>query len=885
MATQEAYQLTPKEFSAITDHAWAGETCPKCQDLLQNIQQDEKGNAFIYPTGDQAEHMQELFGYAAEPSAPATGYLDPEDPQWQHSVEHIQERQKRPGGLGTFGPQSGMTRGEPTRDEWQVTSYLDSLGVLYTHKMKLGDIDPTEPREKIEYDIYLNTYLIAIETSPGWHEGGASAGNFPQVLENDRYKRDFAQAHGIDLLVFDPARGTEKFINEQLVPRLRAVGVDAYEVPETKSEEAMSVHEWNEPMGGAPAYQEADHCKVCGKPLVTYTDEYGEKRCGWCNARLGYGKSEAYGKTSPIASCPVCTDIMATEDYDEHMTHHTTDQKAQHPARAEMDYFRCEHCGQLIDPVEEYHEHEGKRYYGRGSGRSPFQYSEQKGSGLDQSQELPLFPTRGKVNTIAQTDEGFDKGLEVPNHLFHEEDTWYIDQTKTCPKCGHKTILVSKPQGIQECSKCGYSQEPVQPCDACETFRQALELNPDSAMAEDMLRVHLASHGLKNEEDHEYENDPANPGFCYYCGFRRSDKRYHPQKEEETQNYCDCKEPKLKQIKTPNGIQDWCENCNRPPYGGFHKNEDHFNGGAEGGPIGDFYTHKSNATQGRGQESPMQTNYGYQEEGRWNTDDDDKGIEGIPSDIPTRYPTRPPIISLTTKDIEIMTSESNKGCEYCAKALELVQSIVDEDEGLDESYFDFNELAKEPHIAKHINDLLWPSSGHQEQSTQPVGDSWKIKTKHIRCPNCGHDKELCDICNYHHHAENFTSEHEKFQTLIHTPSIDALPEDIKAFGYKYGTLFPCPMDIDPEDLESQSENALQEDKGKPCTHCGRLTKGSCTACKKPVCEECWPISRDYHKERNEPAEFVKGEEYPVSDQRADKENPFAKSPMVFRHAG
>lgn len=602
--------------------------------------------------------MSDLFGYEAGISPPQTGYLDPEDPAWQRSVEHIQERQKKPSGLGTFGPQSGMTRGEPTRDEWQVTSYLDSLGVNYTHKKKLEDIDPTEPRKKIEYDIFLNDYYIAIETSPGWHEGGSSAGSFPQVLENDHYKRDFAQTHGIDLLTFDPAHGTEKFINTELVPRLRSVGVDAYEVTENKKEEAYGktspvsscaicgyimlpeeydehmknhtpdqkerygvkqdpVHGWNEPMGGAPAYQEADTCPVCNKPLVTYTDSYGEARCSRCNARLGYGKKEE-----------------------------------------EINYYRCEHCGQLIDPIEEYHTHEGKRYYGGGSGRSPFQYSEQRGSGLDQSQELPLFPTRGKVNTVTQTDEGFDKGLDVPNHLFHEEIGWYIDQTKTCPKCGYGALLVNEDVGKQKCSKCGYSQEQVQPCDSCETFRQAVELNPDSAMAEDMLRVHLASHGLKNEEDH------FNSGF------------------------------------------------------------------AQVGPAGDFFIHKSQTQQGKGQENPMQTDYGY-----------------------------------------------------------------------------------------------------QEQTTEPVGDSWKTKTKTIRCPNCGHDKELCEICNYHHHADNFMGEHEKFQTLVNVKSVDALPEDLKEFGAKYGTLFPCPMDIAPEDLGAHQE------------------------------------------------------EYPTTDQRAEKGNPFAKSPMVYRHAG
>ena len=415
--------------------------------------------------------MQKLFGYAAETTAPGTGYLDPEDPQWQKSVEHIQERQKKPGGLGTFGPQSGMTRGEPTRDEWQVTSYLDSLGVAYTHKMKLEDIDPTEPRGKIEYDIFLNTYLMAIETSPGWHEGGSSEGSFPRVIENDRYKKQFAQEHGIDLMVFDPAHGTEKFINNELAPRLLAVGVDAYQVSEPKSEDVVSEHQWNQPMGGAPAYQESDdkHCSVCKKPLVTYTDQYGEKRCGSCNARLGYGKDEAYGKTTPYATCPICHNIMLTEEYDNHIMHsHNQEQR--------------DHAGI-------------------------------KSEAFDQSQNTPRFPERGKVNTITQTDEGFDKPLEAPGHLFHEEVI--SDEMK-------KRMQLYRPTKVT-CKECG------------------------------------------------------------------------------------------KEFVSPTGSADYCENCIGKRQSALEE-EDHFNGGVEGGPIGDFYLHKSNATQGKGSESPMQTNYGYNEQ-------------------------------------------------------------------------------------------------------------------------------------------------------------------------------------------------------------------------------------------------------------------------------
>ena len=29
-----------------------------------------------------------------------------------------------------------------------------------------------------------------------------------------------------------------------------------------------------------------------------------------------------------------------------------------------MNYLRCQRCEQLIDPIEEYHIHQGRKYYG-----------------------------------------------------------------------------------------------------------------------------------------------------------------------------------------------------------------------------------------------------------------------------------------------------------------------------------------------------------------------------------------------------------------------------------------------------------------------------------------------------------------------------------------
>lgn len=61
------------------------------------------------------------------------------------------------------------------------------------------------------------------------------------------------------------------------------------------------------------------------------------------------------------------------------------------------------------------------------------------------------------------------------------------------------------------------------------------------------------------------------------------------------------------------------------------------------------------------------------------------------------------------------------------------------------------------------------------------------------------------------------------------------------------------------DLDEYGEERAHEKEGEsllPCTHCGKLTLGRCTACRKPVCEKCWHISKDYHDERGEPARFV-----------------------------
>ena len=225
---QQPYQFTQAEFDAITRDAWE-QNCEECRGIIENTEMNGSEYA-IHPTPEQKTHMTDLFGYEAEPTPKSTGYLDPEDPAWQKSVEHIQKRYKG-APVGTFGPQSAMPRGEPTKNEWQIASYLDSIGVEYVHKMKLGELDPDTEKPKIEYDFCIPKLLIGIETSPSWHEGGPS--EIQRVAENDKFKRQFAKENGITLFVYDPDEkfGGAEFINQVLAPELRTQGVDAPDVP------------------------------------------------------------------------------------------------------------------------------------------------------------------------------------------------------------------------------------------------------------------------------------------------------------------------------------------------------------------------------------------------------------------------------------------------------------------------------------------------------------------------------------------------------------------------------------------------------------------------------------------------------------------------------
>jgi ssDNA-binding Zn-finger/Zn-ribbon topoisomerase 1 len=733
------YQLTSDEFSTITDHAWAGETCPKCQDLLQHIQQDEKGNAYIYPTGEQAEHMQELFGYEAAPTSAGTGYLDPEDPQWQKSVEHIQTRQKTPGGVGTFGPQSGMTRGEPTRDEWQVTSYLDSLGVEYIHKMKLEDIDPTESRAKIEYDIYIPTYLMAIETSPGWHEGGSSAGSFPQVIENDRYKKNFAKEHGIDLMVFDPAHGTEHFINNELAPRLLAVGVEAYQVSEPKSEDVVSEHQWNQPMGGAPAYQEEEWTPWPKRPqwldepvVCPYCDYVFPKDKGNLLNQINEHQKLKHPEIFPKPVKPVKpTKVLpptqqpqqptqtGPEKYPWYLPPAETPQTAPEgkplPRVLKVQTTIPETQTTVPDPqagttipetpqpdfwMSPYQEERGKKLLKEMMDEvdKEWELSQQKGSGLDQSQNTPRFPERGKVNDTIQDFSG-QKGYAADSWAFAEEDHEYEndpenpglcyycgkqrnnrqahpqkeeDHTHPCPECGTEMDAVNMARtwyrcpnwkggcpnadtGVEAitCPKCynkfmkqdqtdkgnpfsqsamiyrhvgeeegfttpkfSFTHDQIQKisdevdagCDICSFVYNQLTTDEDVDDISQASSAHIewdtkANFGMNMLDSDEIEH------LNSLLGLSGTEIKSEEEDKERLYWCGDCgslfdEKPALNLHMTRTGHKD-------PMEGTTEKYEDHFNGGAEGGPIGDFYPDNQNQNAGRGSESPMQTNYGY----------------------------------------------------------------------------------------------------------------------------------------------------------------------------------------------------------------------------------------------------------------------------------
>ncbi len=431
---QQPYQFTQAEFDAITKDAWEAD-CEQCRSIIENTEMDGSEYA-IHPTSEQKAHMTDLFGYSAERVQKPTGYLDPEDPQWQKSVEHIQERQKKPGNIGTFGPQSGMRRGEPTRDEWQIASYLDSIGLEYIHKMKLGEIDPTVGKPKVEYDLFIPSLLIAIETSPGWHEGGPS--ELARVAENDKFKRKFAKENGIELFVYDPDEkfGSAEFINTVLAPELRTHGVDAPDVPAGEIPVPSERNEDNY-IYGDPRFNEWDTATIYREEGPSYDWDYSTK----------YREKPILEEQTDIPE-----GVVPPEGYARQTTEEAAIGVLDHLIKGGVESFESwdeviEHLQFLVDTgyianfqppnisEEEFKVWEPlikglmiqqtrwpdlKEQSGIPQNIPTGAYTRLEPLTQDQSQNFPRFPERGKVNTIEQQSGGPE--LEAQNILKLEEE-------------------------------------------------------------------------------------------------------------------------------------------------------------------------------------------------------------------------------------------------------------------------------------------------------------------------------------------------------------------------------------------------------------------------------------------------------------------------------
>ena len=153
-------------------------------------------------------------------------HVDPHDPRYKELAGFVH----RPGGgVKQFGRFTGLPGHIPTLTELGVTAYLDRLKVPYELHRKVATVVPDYPGgNRAEYDIFLPKYGIAIESSPGWHEGGSS--EIPRVAQNDRLKREYSEKAGIMVLSFDPGDDANEFarnFNSKVVPILREHGINA----------------------------------------------------------------------------------------------------------------------------------------------------------------------------------------------------------------------------------------------------------------------------------------------------------------------------------------------------------------------------------------------------------------------------------------------------------------------------------------------------------------------------------------------------------------------------------------------------------------------------------------------------------------------------------
>jgi hypothetical protein len=698
----EVYNITPTEMEMITNDAWQNNST-RAFDVLNRLNMTQEGKPFIYPSDEDVAYLTDLFGYQATPTVSETGYLDPSDPKWQQSVEHIKERQAGEGPVGTFGPQSGMQRGEPTRHEWGVTSYLNELGLDYVHKMTLGELDPAETTHPdVEYDIYIPLIHTAIESSPSWHAGGKKSGPFPDVVEHDEYKTDFAKSHGIDLLVYDPEKGgSEKFINDELAPLLRTHGVKAFDVPVSKEEEGRwddkekeldkEYERWHgrlpsessspppPPRKRKPALvstptdepYDSDTVEVFGPIIIKYlpktgiydveciVDEEGtigtdyDSVADWLIDHLEHKHSdEEYSPTmnppTDKTGMPVgytIEDIKGLREEGDETKHWLPDY--QHTPKALMEDV-CPNCGKKLKTYKDSYDKTRCSWC-----NYDFGYKKEEERWRDDSQNIPRFPERGKVNTAIQEgpvagnkSHGMTDDFEATGHLFTEEEEgdWYSNYGKpkytTCPDCGgqmelcpdcyihhHVDNYMNEHNRYQ---KILYANRPLSEIE--EAFRGKYgtlfpcpkDIAPEDIPAETKGEEGKSSIYPSGRDDFEKGNpfnqtmiyrEKAGQDWDYVPKYREK-----PILQEEGREciYCGASEEHGYTIDD----QGRCEYCAKAGFTPdlLEKPEEETDKltVSKLDDIGDFYTHKplNNIDSTTGEESPMQTNYGYQEEGQ-----------------------------------------------------------------------------------------------------------------------------------------------------------------------------------------------------------------------------------------------------------------------------
>jgi proteasome lid subunit RPN8/RPN11 len=148
--------------------------------------------------------------------------------------------------------------------------------------------------------------------------------------------------------------------------------------------------------------------------------------CDNCGAETDVEDLVAYG-----GFCPKCHDKLAGYDkFDEE--------------EEGVSYYRCEYCGELIDPVEEFHTHETRRYYGHSRG-------EQKEEGQDAW--CYLHDKEVSKHSDDELDEDEEKGTE------QYEESPITDKDRDC-NIGDGECC-EMPCDCTDCAECGYDLDNI----------------------------------------------------------------------------------------------------------------------------------------------------------------------------------------------------------------------------------------------------------------------------------------------------------------------------------------------------------------------------------------------------------------------------------------